>query len=63
MHEDGDEAAAATASEHLHDHDATVDREAFLGKAGMKEFEELSPEEARERLKYVHTETTSCNLC
>ena len=51
---------AATASEHIHSDDVTVDQQAFLGKAGVKEFEELSPEEARERLKYVcYTNTTS----
>lgn len=53
VNEDAD-AASVTAGEHLRDHDATVDQEAFLGKAGVREFEELSPEEARERLKYVH---------
>ena len=43
---------AAMASEHLHHDDVTVDQQAFLGKSGMKEFEELSPEEAREKLRY-----------
>lgn len=52
VNEDAD-AASVTAGEHLRDHDATVDQEAFLGKAGVKEFEELSPEEARERLKKI----------
>jgi len=47
-----DDGLAATLSEHLHE-DATVDQQAFLGKARVKEFEELSPEEAREQLKYV----------
>lgn len=46
----------AMASEHLHHEDATVDQQAFLGKAGMKEFGELSPHEARERLRYVYTQ-------
>ena len=54
VNEDGDE-AAVTVSEHLHHGDATVDQEAFLGKARVKEFEDLSPDEARQRLKYVYT--------
>lgn len=49
-----DEPFAATASEHLHHDDATVDQQAFLGKSGMKEFEDLPPEEARERLRCVY---------
>ena len=44
---------AAMASEHLHHDDVTVDQRAFLGKSGMKEFEELSPEEAREKLRFI----------
>ena len=52
VNDDGD-GAAATASEHIHSDDVTVDQQAFLGKAGVKEFEELPPEEARKRLKYV----------
>lgn len=51
--EDGD-GVAATMGEHLND-DATVEQQAFLGKSRVKEFEELSPDEAREQLKYVHT--------
>ena len=50
---DDGERAAATASEHIHEDDVTVEQQAFLGKAGVKEFEELPPDQAREHLKCV----------
>lgn len=61
VNDDGD-GAAATASEHIHDDDVTVDQQAFLGKAGVKEFEELPPHEARERLKYVTLKQATCGI-
>jgi len=53
--DDGND-AAALAGDSIHD-DVTVDQQAFLGKAGVKEFEDLSPDEARKRLKYVYKAT------
>ena len=58
--DDGND-AAALAGDNIHD-DVTLDQQAFLGKAGVKEFEDLSPDEARKRLKYVN-KSNQCKLC